>query len=281
VLQGHVLPQGWLDLLRQISLFASAFLVYDFVRGGVEGRATAAFQHARELISIERTLHLFVEPSVQAWASGSHVVMVAASWIYLNAQATVTVGALVYLYVRHNRSFYFVRNMLLIAMPIALIGYAVFPTAPPRFLPEWGFIDTVSDLTPISVSHTSASMSALFNPYAAVPSMHVAFALTIGWPLARLARHSAVRVLWLCYPFLITFVIVVTANHFILDALLGAVTAGVAAYGATWLARARPTAWRFRPVPRRRAARAAVPTGAHVPAGGPAHVGAASLRARG
>jgi hypothetical protein len=244
VLQAHVLPQGWSDLLRQISLFVSAFLVYDLVRGGVEGRATAAFQHARELISIERTLHLFVEPSVQAWASGSHVLMVLASWIYLNAQFTVTFAALTYLYVRRNRNFYFVRNMLLIAMPIALFGYALFPTAPPRFLPEWGFIDSVSDLTPISVSHSSASMSALFNPYAAVPSMHVAFALMVGWPLARLARLSAVRVLWLCYPFLITFVIVVTANHFIVDALLGALTAGVAAAGARGLARVRPV-WRF------------------------------------
>jgi hypothetical protein len=281
VLQAYVLPQGWLDLLRQISLFASAFLVYDLVRGGVEGRATAAFQHARELISVERTLHLFVEPSVQAWASGSHVLMVAASWIYLNAQFTVTFAALAYLYFRRNTSFYFVRNMLLIAMPIALAGYAVFPTAPPRFLPEWGFIDTVSDLTPISVSHTSASMSALFNPYAAVPSMHVAFSLMIGWPLARLARRPAVRVLWLCYPFLITFVIVVTANHFILDALLGALTAGVAAFGASWLARARPAAWRFAPAPRRRRGRAWVTDGAPVAAGAPARAGAASLRARG
>src|ERR1700752_973657 len=117
VLQARVLPQGWLDLLRQVSLFVSAFLVYDLVRGGVEGRATAAFQHARELISIERTLHLFVEPSVQAWASGSHVLMVVASWIYLNAQFTVTFAALTYLYVPRNPSFYFVRNMLLIAMP--------------------------------------------------------------------------------------------------------------------------------------------------------------------
>jgi PAP2 superfamily len=275
LLQAHVLPQGWLDLLRQISLFVSAFLVYDLVRGGVEGRATAAFQHARELISIERTLHVFVEPSVQAWASGSHAVMLVASWIYINAQASVTFAALVYLYVRRNRSFYFVRNMLMIAMPIALVGYALFPTAPPRFLPEWGFVDTVSDLTPISVSHSSASMSALFNPYAAVPSMHVAFALIIGWPLARLAHHSAVRVLWLCYPFLIAFVIVVTANHFILDALFGALTAAVAACGALALARARPGAWRFAPAPRRSRGRAPAP------ARTPAHAGVATLRGRG
>ena len=250
LLQARVLPQGWLDVLRQVSLFLAAYLAYRVVRGLVEGKATAAFQHARELISIERTLHLFVEPSVQAWASGSHVVMVSASWLYVNAQGSVTIAALLYLYLRHNRSFYFVRNMFMIAMAIALVGYVVFPTAPPRFLPEWGFIDTVSDLTPVNVSNSSASMSAMFNPYAAVPSMHVAFALMIGWPLARLTRHSAVRVLWALYPFLMTFVIVITANHFIADALLGALTAGVSAYGARWLGRARPGAWRFSTAPR-------------------------------
>jgi hypothetical protein len=79
--------------------------------------------------------------------------------------------------------------------------------------------------------------------------MHVAFALMIAWPLARLARHRTVRVLWVLYPFLMTFVIVVTANHFIVDALLGALTAGASAYGAGWLARARPNAWRFSTVP--------------------------------
>jgi len=249
VLQARVLPHGWQDALRQVSLFAVAYLAYRLARGLAEGRAAAAFQHARELISVERTLHLFVEPSVQAWASGSHLLMMTASWLYVNAQGSLTIAALLYIYLRHNRNFYFVRNMFMIAMAIALVGYTFFPTAPPRFMPEWGFIDTVSDFTPVNVSHTSASMSALFNPYAAVPSMHVAFALMIGCSLARLVRSRIARVLWLLYPLLMTFVIVVTANHFILDALLGALTAGLSAYGASWLARARPGVWRFSATP--------------------------------
>lgn len=245
LLQARVLPHGWLDVLRQVSLFGLAYLAYRVVRGLVEGQATAAFQHARDLIQIERTLHFFVEPSVQAWASGSHLLMDVSSWLYVNAQTTVTVSALVYLYLRHNRSFYFVRNMFMIAMVIALIGYAVFPTAPPRFMPEWGFIDSVSDFTGLRIDHASATMSALTNPYAAVPSMHVAFALMIGWPLARLTKPRVVRVMWFLYPFLMAFVIVATANHFIFDALLGALTAALSAYGAAWLARARPAVWRF------------------------------------
>lgn len=249
LLQARVLPHGWVDVVRQVVLFGGAYLGYNLVRGLVEGRASAAFQHARDLIQAERTLHLFVEPSIQAWASGSRLLMDVSSWLYVNAQTSITLAALIYLYVRHNGSFYFVRNMFAIAMLIALVGYAVFPTAPPRFLPEWGFIDSVSDLTGMHVSHDSASMTALFNPYAAVPSMHVAFALMIGWPLASLSRASVAGILWRLYPLLIAFVIVATANHFILDALLGALTAGVSAVGARHLARMRPAAWRLHPAP--------------------------------
>ncbi len=243
-LQERVLPHGWLDALRQVSLFGLAYLCYRLVRGLAESDYSAAFAHARDLISLERGMHLFVEPSVQAWASGSHVVIVLASWLYVNAQGPITIAALLYLYMRHNSSFYFVRNMFMIAMAIALIGYIVFPTAPPRFMPEWGFVDSVSDFTGVKVGGTS-SISALTNVYAAVPSMHVAFALMIGWTLARLVRWPVARVAWTIYPFMMAFVIIVTANHFILDALLGAVTAGVSAWGASWLARARPTVWRF------------------------------------
>src|SRR5271166_240660 len=197
--KGRLLPKGWLDVLRQVLLFGAVYLAYRLVRVLAEGDGTAAFAHARELISLERTLHVFVEPSVQAWASGSRLLMEVSSWLYVNAQTTVTVSGLVYLYLRHNRSFYFVRNMFMIAMAIALVGYTVFPTAPPRFMPEWGFIDSVSDLTSVHVSHVSGSMTALFNPYAAVPSMHVAFALMMGWSLARLVRNSGARILWLVY----------------------------------------------------------------------------------
>jgi PAP2 superfamily protein len=250
LLQARVLPHGWLDVLRQVLLCVGAYLGYSLVRGLVDGRASAsaAFQHARELIQFERTTHLFVEPSIQAWAMGSHFVMDLSSWLYLNAQTSITIAALVYLYTRHNGSFYFVRNMFAFALLIALVVYAVFPTAPPRFLPEWGFIDSVSDFTGVRVSHNSAAMTTLFNPYAAIPSMHVAFALMIGWPLASLSHRLPVRILWRLYPLLIAFVIVATANHFILDALLGALTAGVSAVCARRLAAFGPVGWRFRPV---------------------------------
>jgi hypothetical protein len=246
-LQARLLPHGLWDVVRQVLLFMAAYYGYRLVRGWMDDPqgATVAFENARHLISFEQTFGFFIEPSVQAWASTKPVIIDFASWMYLNCQTSMTVGALVYLYLFHNKSFYFVRNMFMVAMAIALVGYAVIPTAPPRFFPEWGFFDSVADFT--GISHDSVVVNAMFNPYAAIPSMHVCFALMIGVPLARLCRHRIMRIAWGLYPLLVVFVIVVTGNHFIADAFLGAVTAVLAAWAAAWLARARPTIWAFSP----------------------------------
>jgi hypothetical protein len=128
----------------------------------------------------------------------------------------------------------------------ANVGFILFPAAPPRFFPEWGFVDSVSNLT--HVSHDSIAVNSLVNQYAAIPSMHVAFSLMIAVPLARLSKHRVTRAIWAVYPFVVTVVIVSTANHFVTDAVLGALTAAFGAWTAAALARARPSAWAFQPV---------------------------------
>jgi PAP2 superfamily len=134
--------------------------------------------------------------------------------------------------------------MFMVAMGLALVGYLAFPAAPPRFLPEWGFTDSVASFVGQAAEN---SADVLYNPFAAVPSMHVAFALMIAIPAMRLVKHRALRALWSAYPILVTFVVVVTANHFWVDAALGALVAAVSAWAA-WaaLARARPEAWAWR-----------------------------------
>ena len=187
---------------------------------------------------------MFVEPSIQAWTLNAHWLMDIADFTYLNAHYIVTLGALVFIYVRRNRSFYFVRNMFMIAMAIALVGYAVYPTAPPRLLPEWGFTDTIQQFTGITVERGAGS--ALLNLYAAVPSMHVCFALMVGIPMSMLVKRWPAKVAWRFYPVVITFVVVATGNHYLTDVFLGALTAGISALLADRvLARARPDAWSF------------------------------------
>jgi hypothetical protein len=248
--QARLLPHGPLDVVRQVLLFMAAYQLYRLTRGFVNhpDSATAAFQHARDLIGVERTLNIFVEPSLQAFAAGQQWLLDGSAWMYINAQTSITLGALAWLYVFRNPSFYFVRNMFLVAFVVACVGYAVFPTAPPRFFPEWGFFDAVSDFT--GVPQDSVTISKLFNPYAAVPSMHVGFALMVSIPLARLVRWRALKVFWAIYPLIVVFVIVVTANHFIADAVLGACAAGIGALAARQMARLRPDVWRFQPPPR-------------------------------
>jgi membrane-associated phospholipid phosphatase len=171
---------------------------------------------------------------------------VLATYLYINAQTTILVALLVYLYLAHNGSFYFVRNMVFVAMALGLIGYAFFPTAPPRFLPNWGFVDTVSQVTNTSPQNNDI-MKVFINPYAAVPSMHVAFAAMIGWTLVRLVKTRIARVWWALWPVLIAFVTIITANHFLLDAVFGLMTAAIAAAVARRLARIRPQVWAFQP----------------------------------
>jgi hypothetical protein len=243
----RLLPKGWTDLVRQIVLFCGAYWLYRLVRGQVDGRAAIAFENARHLIGAEQSLGLFLEPAVHAWAEGRGWAIDAASWMYVNSHFTITTVTLAYLYLRRNERFYFVRNMFMIAMGIALVGYVAFPTAPPRLMPEWGFHDSVAELTGVDAQASNA----LFNPFAAVPSMHVAFALMLAVPMASMARRRSVRLAWRCYPAVVTFVVIATANHWWLDALLGAATAAAAALGAqALLARARPDAWGWDPAPR-------------------------------
>jgi hypothetical protein len=149
----------------------------------------------------------------------------------------------VFIYLFHNERFYFVRNMFMVSMGIALLGYTLFPTAPPRFFfPEYGFEDTVAQLS--GIGH-DAPVNALFNPYAAVPSMHCCFAIFVGFTLARSCKHRAARIAWTLWPLLMTWVVVTTANHWIADAFLGAGTAAISYGAAVWMARVRPAAWSF------------------------------------
>ena len=238
---GRWLPQGWLDALRQLALFAGAYYAYRIVRGIVDGEVTVAFSHARDLVGLERGMHTFFEPQLQHWALKSSFIVHAADWMYVNSHFTVTTTFLIWLYLARNQAFYYVRNMFMIGMGLALVGYVVFPAAPPRMLPEWGFTDTVANFVGQSGSNTA---SLLYNPYAAVPSMHVAFALMIAVPAIMVVRSRVLKVLWSFYPLLITFVVMVTANHFWIDAALGVLVAGVSAYVAREVfARARPEAW--------------------------------------
>jgi membrane-associated phospholipid phosphatase len=249
LIEARVLPRTWRDLLNQILLFVGGYILYELVRGLFGSGGYKPFGDATKIINFERALHIFVEPSIQAWALNKHWLMDGADWIYLNGHFFLTLAVLVFIYWRRNSSFYFVRNMFLIAMGIALVGYAVFPTAPPRLLPEWGFTDAISQF--MGTPHLdNGPESAFLNLYAAVPSMHVCFAIMSAWPMVKLVRRRVLKLAFAVYPLLVTFAVVATGNHYLTDVFLGALTAGASALLADrLLARARPDAWRFSQAP--------------------------------
>ncbi len=240
---GDWLPQGWGDAGRQVGLFALADICYETVRGVAEGNANVAFANARAVIDFETSLGLFFEQGLQQAVLNSWLIDVA-NFAYMNSHFMVTTVFLVWLYLYRNESFYFVRNMFLIAMGVALIGYVLVPTAPPRFFEELGFVDT---LDKVSVNHDSALVQMFVNPYAAIPSMHCAFSLMIGAAGARVSRHLVSRTVWCLYPLFVFLVVIVTGNHFWIDGAIGWMVAGTAALGAMQLARMRPAAWAWRP----------------------------------
>lgn len=240
----RLLPRGRPDAIRQILLFGGGYLAYELVRGLCAGDAPRAGLDATRVIDLERSLHVFVEPAIQGWALHRPWLMHAADLIYLNAHGLVSFGVLAYVYLRRPARYARVRDAFLIALALALIGYAVFPTAPPRLMPQWGFVDAVRRFTGVNAERGTARI--LVNAYAAIPSLHVCFAVLSGGAMARLTRHRAARAAWRLYPLVIVLVVIATGNHYILDVVLGGLTAAAATGLAVRLpSRARPEVWPY------------------------------------
>ena len=240
------LPKGWGDLGRQVVILVGVDLAYTAVRGIADGERSIAMTHGQQVIDLERATHTFFEPSLQAFFLPAQGVIDVANQIYLNAQFSIALGFLVWLYLFRNQNYYFVRNMFVVSMCLALIGYIGYPTAPPRMFPQDGFTDTITDFS--GVNHDSALAKIFINPYAAVPSMHCAFALMIGATGFMVCRHWWSKAWWAFWPILIAWVVIVTGNHYWVDWVLGWMVAAVAALIASRvLARARPEVWSFRP----------------------------------
>lgn len=243
------LPNGAIDALLQLVVVVIAYKLYQNTRGLINDQlgASQAFTNADWILSTERFLNLDMEKGIQDFARSVPGLSDASALMYMNAQFSVTFGAMIYIYLRHNQAFGFVRNLFIGAWALALVAYIVMPTAPPRLVPGLGIHDAVAEMTKIDPADQNNGVSKLFNPYAAVPSMHVGFSLMIGIPLARLSKHKATRIFWACYPVVVLFVVMATGNHFFLDGVFGALVVGISAIVARRLGQLRPHAWQFRP----------------------------------
>jgi len=243
------LPHGWPDAVRQVAIWLAVDTLYEGVRGLTEGSHVTAFANGNAVVDLERTTGTFFEVDFQRAVLPHGWLIDAADFFYMNAHFLVTSAFLAWLYLRRNDSFCFVRNIFIAGMGLAIVVHALLPTAPPRLLTQYGFVDTIYQVA--HVDQDSGAIAALVNKYAAVPSMHVGFALVVGLTAMRLVRRRWMKLLWACYPLLMLSVVIVTANHFWIDGLAGALIVGLAMLLArgplTWL---RPEQWSWRVAPR-------------------------------
>jgi hypothetical protein len=216
----------------EVATLAALYLVYELVRGQGHATVGSARAHTDWIVEVERRFHLFGERAVQHAADAVPGVPTLLGIAYIALHVLGTTAFLVWLYRRHRDRFALVRNTLIAATGIALTLYVVFPAAPPR-LAQLGFVDTVSHSAKVNLS--SDVLGSLYNPFAAVPSLHFGYALLVGVTIALLSRRRLVKALALSYPVVMLLVIVATGNHFFFDAAAGGVTVAVGYVIASWV----------------------------------------------
>ncbi|HEX4864554.1 MAG TPA: phosphatase PAP2 family protein [Acidimicrobiales bacterium] len=217
------------SLATEMAVVVAFYLLYDSSRGLVGSGQSAAISHAHMVVSFERDVSLGFERGVQRVAEGVPGLLTVFGWGYMSLHLGATLAALLWLHRRgQERAFATLRTAGLFASGLGLVGFLVFPTAPPR-LAIAGVSDAVSHAT---VNLNSSTLHWLYNPYAAMPSMHIGYATLVGYSLARWGLSGRWRWLGALYPAWVAAEVISTGNHFVLDVLAGALVAAVALAGA-------------------------------------------------
>jgi hypothetical protein len=221
----------WLIAVREALFIIIATQLYSRVRGIADNQIHVAYDNAERIIALERALNIFEERSVQRAVIGNEAILHIANTIYIWGFAPLMVGTLAWLIIRRPAHYAMFRNALLASGAVALVLFATFPLAPPRFMPQYGFVDTVE----LHASwYRTFNGSAVVNEYAAMPSLHFGWVLLAAIAIGMLAKYRAVRIAAIAAPLLMFAAIVITANHYFVDGVVGAavVACGLAgAYG--------------------------------------------------
>jgi len=223
-------PRWWRELL----VIAWLCWVYDAITNLAPLRMHSALSHSRDILNLERSLHLDPELTLNKWLASHHTLGLLVSDYYDNAHFIVTLSLLGWLWYRRAAIYRPLRNALVLTN---LIGFAVFwryPVAPPRLLARAGFSDVVASTHAFGSWHTGSLASAA-NQLAAMPSLHIAWAVWCTIALWRMSSRHWVRALAVLYPCLTCLAVLSTGNHFLMDALAGLLTCIVSIWFADFL----------------------------------------------
>jgi PAP2 superfamily len=215
----------------QLGVFLLAYLVYTAARFVTTGDLPSAEAHAHWIVRVERQLGVAAEAPVQHALDGTWLLWLL-NHVYLAAQLAVLPGALIFLYHRAPAIYVKLRNTILATWLISVPVYALFPVAPPR-LANIGLVDTITAQTGFAMN--SNLTTSFYNDLAAVPSLHVGFAVAIGIAVAAALRNPVLKGLALLWGPTVGLAVVATGNHFVFDIAAG-LLASALGYGAGTLA---------------------------------------------
>ena len=208
---------------KQIGVFLLAYLAYSAARWVTVGDLGSATAHADWIMGVEHQFGVAWEASVQRALTGTWVLFVL-NHLYLLAQLVVVPGALIFTYCRSRHVYTRLRDTILATWLISIPVYALFPVAPPR-LAGIGLVDTITSQTGFAMD--SKLTTSFYNELAAVPSLHVGFAVAVSIAVAAAARSPVVKALALLWGPAIGLAVVATGNHFIFDIAAGLVASGL------------------------------------------------------
>jgi hypothetical protein len=215
-LLNHRQPHWW----QEVAIIGFCYWLYTEIRNLVPEQESIAMRHGRSVQHLQDALHLNFERSLNKFVAHHEPIAQVMDYYYATLHFIVTIGVLVWLYRMHPRIYRGARTVLFATSLLALAGFYLYPLAPPRLLPQYGYIDT------LLVFHTwgslaDAKVAEHSNQFAAMPSLHIGWALWCAVAIFVCARRRWVRTLGAIYPVATLLVIVGTANHFLIDALAG------------------------------------------------------------
>ena len=206
---------------QQVAIVVGAYFAYMYTRALVfHDVESTALANAAKVISLEKSLGFFWEPSWQAWAiDGVKALVVFFNWTYIITFWPIIATAGVILYVKNRPRYVYYRNIVLLSFALALTAFMLFPLAPPRMIVDH-FVDTIAAFGP--AFYASRDFANFYNPYAAMPSLHFSWTVMFG-VLFLTTPNKWIKICGIIYPTATLLAITITANHYIMDAIAGAV----------------------------------------------------------
>jgi membrane-associated phospholipid phosphatase len=242
-------------VFTQAALVGAAVFVYFGVRGLTEGSRTVAEQHGQHIVHVEQQLGIYVERGVNAPFADPGTLQTLANWVYIWGHWPVIIATMLWLAFRHGHVLLRLRDAMVVSGALGMVIMATYPVAPPRLV-DLGLVDTVTET---STAYRVLQPPGFTNQYAAMPSLHAGWDLLVGIAIITASSSLLLRLFGILMPLLMSVAVVVTANHYVLDVVVGVVLVIIGHWAALQLER-------------RRARRAALPGRAvqnptHIPGG--------------